>query len=165
MTGERNIWNGMKQRCCNPNAERFDRYGGRGISVCASWMESFESFFADMGKRPSPRHTLERIDNDGHYEPGNCKWATRAEQRLNQNGRQTLVTVNGETLNVTQAAAKYGINRDRLRWRIEDGWPHHLAVDPNYRRPNPIKGVKQGPNPRKGRGKSRDPLGRFDGPA
>jgi hypothetical protein len=76
----------MKRRCCSPSAAHYDRYGGRGIRVCARWLSSFESFYADMGPRPEPKHlySLNRLDNDGDYEPGNCCWATAAEQALNR---------------------------------------------------------------------------------
>lgn len=78
-------WTAMKSRCLNPNAAKFDIYGGRGISVCDRWANSFEAFLADMGRRPSPKHTLDRIDGDGNYEPGNCRWATPSEQNKNRN--------------------------------------------------------------------------------
>jgi hypothetical protein len=71
----------MKQRCQNPNNSKYKDYGGRGIKVCDAWQD-FENFFADMGSRPNNR-TLDRIDNDGNYEPGNCRWATPKEQRIN----------------------------------------------------------------------------------
>jgi hypothetical protein len=78
-TPEYNIWTGMKQRCLNPRCKDYPRYGGRGITVCERW-QKFENFYEDMGPRPSPGHSIDRVDNDRGYEPGNCIWATVAEQ-------------------------------------------------------------------------------------
>lgn len=77
-------WQHMKDRCLNPNTDMWEYYGGRGITVCDRWKESFESFLEDMGERPSEELTIDRIDTNGNYEPNNCRWADKATQTLNR---------------------------------------------------------------------------------
>lgn len=120
-TPEFYIWHSMNQRCTNPKQHSFPRYGGRGITVCARWLHTFENFLADMGERPTPQHTLERNDNDGNYEPANCRWATPAEQGVNR-GTNKFLTYRGETLCLTEWARRLGMNRGAIQKRLHKGW-------------------------------------------
>lgn len=87
-------WKNMKQRCVNPNHKFYDYYGGRGIAVCARWFHNFEIFKSDMGDKPVGT-SIDRINNDGNYEPGNCRWANKSEQSKNQRPRSPKQTGNG----------------------------------------------------------------------
>lgn len=82
-TPEYTTWCGMISRCENPKETSFVNYGGRGIRICDRWRSDYTAFFADMGPRPSAGHSIDRINNEGHYEPGNCRWATRVQQNNN----------------------------------------------------------------------------------
>lgn len=118
-------WCSMKNRCYNPKATYYENYGGRGIYICERWLHSFESFLADMGHRPSPKHTIDRIDNDKNYEPTNCQWITRAEQ--NRNMRSNIkITYHGETKNLTDWAKTMGMSFGGLRCRL---FVRHWSVE------------------------------------
>jgi len=103
-------------------------YGGRGITVCARW-DSYENFRADVGPRPSPAHTLDRIDNDRGYEPGNVRWATPVEQARNRRGNVRL-TLNGITRTVVEWAAMLALGKSTIRYRLKRGWPVERALKP-----------------------------------
>jgi hypothetical protein len=81
------VWTGIKMRCFNPNATGYKYYGGRGITMCERWRRSYSAFRADVGPRPSRAHSIDRIDNDGNYEPGNVRWATYRQQARNKRRR------------------------------------------------------------------------------
>lgn len=118
-------WSSMIGRCTNPNNPAFPRYGGRGITVCPRWMV-FENFLADMGDRGADK-SIERIDNDGNYEPGNCRWATRMEQGSNKRNNR-LITHNGETLTLSQWSRRTGLSLQTIFCRIKNGWSESKAV-------------------------------------
>lgn len=120
VTPENETWRQMKSRCVNPNHQFYSRYGGRGIKVCDRWIESFDNFLADMGRRPTLAHTIERKDNDGNYEPGNCKWATRQEQANNRSSN-TRLEHDGKTQTIAQWAREKGTSPSVICKRISRG--------------------------------------------
>jgi len=120
-TVEYNAWRSMIKRCyCQTNAS-FHRYGGRGISVLERWRTSFASFFEDMGNRPSSLHSLDRIDNDGNYEPSNCRWATAKVQQSNRRS-VVLLEFNGERLPLSDWSSRSLISRSTISQRLSNGW-------------------------------------------
>lgn len=124
---ENRIWRSMKNRCLNKACEAFPSYGGRGITVCDSWLK-FENFFSDMGERPSRKHSIDRIDVNGNYEPGNCRWATKEEQANNTRSNH-FIEFNGEKLTLAQWERKLGLPRDILKQRITNyGWSIEKAL-------------------------------------
>lgn len=115
-------WLAMKARCTNPTHPAYSRYGGRGITVCARWSESFEAFMEDVGECPSTRHSIDRINNDGNYEPTNVRWATRQEQANNRR-TNVKITHNGQTQTAAQWARELGITPEGVMWRHKNGKP------------------------------------------
>lgn len=120
-------WRHMINRCENPNDEHFDHYGGRGIKVCDRWRSSFEAFFEDMRARPPDRYSLDRIDNDRGYEPGNCRWATRKEQARNKRTTRFL-EFRGERRPLVEWAEILGIPAYSIWNRIRLGWTDEEAL-------------------------------------
>lgn len=126
-TAEYHSWLNMNRRCCDPSNSKYRIYGGRGIVVCASWRESFEAFLRDMGRKPSREHTIDRIDNDGNYEPGNCRWATKREQ-ANNTRTAVRLTMDGRTMTASQWQAVTGIVASILTARHRAGWSDVAAL-------------------------------------
>ncbi len=125
---EYRVWTSIKSRCHNPSAANFYKYGGRGISVCDKWRNSFEAFFGDMGERPSSAHSIDRFpDANGNYEPGNCRWATAIEQNNNRSNNR-FIEIDGVMRTVPQWERVSGINRATIINRIKRGWSVSDAV-------------------------------------
>lgn len=127
------IYRGIRTRIFNENHRSFIYYGARGITLCERWdqgedgLTGFEAFAKDMGPRPSKKHTVERVNNDGHYEPSNCRWDTRSAQVANRRGVKRL-TLNGETMSVADWAARLGVRRERIDQRLARGWDAARAL-------------------------------------
>jgi len=128
-TPEYRIWYAMNNRCYNARNTHYGYYGGRGITVCKGWRESFDAFWEDVGPKPFPEATIDRIDNSRGYEPGNCKWSTRREQALNTRLTKML-TYRGETMCQSDWARKLGIAYQTLNWRIKQRWPEDRIFSP-----------------------------------
>jgi len=118
-TREYKSWENMIQRCTNPGAPNYEDYGGRGVAVCERW-RNFGNFLADMGERP-PGTSLDRINNEGDYEPDNCRWATVAEQVRNTR-RNVTVTIDGETRILKDWAQHLGLRYNTIIVRLHRGW-------------------------------------------
>ena len=128
-TPEYKIWSSMHDRCLNPKYRSYHRYGGRGISICERWRGKgkFKNFFANMGPRPSAKHSIDRIDNNGNYEPSNCRWATKTQQCRNTRQNKFL-TINCCTLTIAEWAEKLKVNQSTIRFRLSSGWTAEEAV-------------------------------------
>ena len=116
-TPEYEIWKGIKKRCCAEDYIEFPQYGGRGITICDEWKESFEAFYRDMGPRPSPEHSIDRRDNNKGYSKENCRWATLVEQANNR--RDNLYfDFDGDRKTLTEWCREFGLNYNRIRYLI-----------------------------------------------
>jgi hypothetical protein len=125
-TPEYLAWQNMWKRCTGQRREDYRLYGGRGITVCPEW-KSFETFYADMGPKPSPRHSLDRLNNDGPYSRENCAWRTLKEQGRNKRSNR-LLTLDGETRPLVAWAELLGIDQSTLWTRLDDGWSVERAL-------------------------------------
>ena len=121
------MWTSMVSRCHDEHHASFAGYGARGIAVCLRWRESFEAFIEDLPDRPSPKHSLDRIDNNGNYEPSNVRWATWTEQARNKRTNH-MVTIGDRTLTISGWAEVTGVSRYVIAGRLRDGWPPEAAV-------------------------------------
>lgn len=126
-SAEFRAWSGMKRRCLRPQSKDWPNYGGRGIKVCDRWVDSFAAFLADMGSRPSPSHSIERLDVNGNYEPGNCVWATAKEQQRNRRDNVRLHAFGDERC-VAEWAEKAAPADATIRGRLKLGWEPENAI-------------------------------------
>lgn len=129
-TGPYNVWNAMRQRCTNPNKEGYQYYGGRGIKVCERWIDSFENFYADVSILPhfgEEGYSLDRIDADRDYEPGNVRWATQREQCNNQRSNH-IIEYNGESHTIAEWSMILGFPRYLIGNRLRKGWTEERAL-------------------------------------
>lgn len=125
-TPEHKAWVAIKQRCFNPNASNHKNYGARGITMCDEWLNDFAAFYLNVGPRPSARHSIERINNNGNYEPGNVRWATAKEQMRNRRNSR-LVTFENKTLCVSAWAEHLGLTVPQMVRRLRN-WPLKRAL-------------------------------------
>lgn len=131
------VWRSIIDRCTNDKTIGWHYYGGRGITICARWRNSFTDFLADMGERPTLDHTIDRYpDQNGHYEPGNCRWATWTEQNRNTR-RNRYLTLNGRTQTLVAWAEELGADKTTLYQRFRLGWPiERILTTPGRKRCN-----------------------------
>lgn len=136
---EYSAWVNMKHRCLNPKHKQFKDYGGRGITVCPQWLNSFSTFLQDVGRKPSPELTLDRINNSGNYEPSNVAWRSRKDQASNRRPyvrtkglsrkKRSLLTLAGETRPISEWEQIKGISGKTIRRRLQQGWSVDLALN------------------------------------
>jgi hypothetical protein len=136
-SSEKNSYRAMKERCRNKNYRAFHRYGGRGIKVCDRWLgrKGFQNFISDMGQKPTPMHTLDRIDNDGDYEPKNCRWATQ-KQQVRNSSRVKRININGVLKPLSEWCSINNVKPATAWTRIlQQGWSEEDAVTITAKQP------------------------------
>jgi hypothetical protein len=138
-TSEYVAWVSMISRCVNPSHKSFGLYGGRGIRVCARWLDSFSNFLADMGVKPDPSCSVDRIDPEGDYEPRNCRWATPKQQARNRRNT-TFLTSEGTTKSLMDWAEELGVSATAIRERLRRGWSDEEALSTPFK-PRLTKGT------------------------
>lgn len=143
-------WYSMKRRCFCPTEPSYKHYGGRGITVCKRWAESFEAFLEDMGERPDGM-SIDRINNDGNYEPGNCRWATPQQQRINQRNTVHWLEFNGKSMPLRYWASEIGMKEECLLGRLRRGMDVAAAIVTPVKEPGPPRTLPTGIFERKGR--------------
>lgn len=122
------IWNNIKSRCTNPNSDSYNRYGGRGIKMCAEWKDNFKAFYDwSMENGYKENLTIDRINNDGNYEPDNCRWVTDKKQANNRNNNKNF-TLNNETKTLTEWCEHFNINYRTVQDRLKRGWSIKRAL-------------------------------------
>jgi hypothetical protein len=119
-------WQSAKQRCSNQHYHNFAHYGGRGITMAEEWRTDFARFYADMGPCPAG-HSLDRINNEGNYAPGNCRWADEITQHRNTR-RNVMLTLDGKTATITEWAQRIGVRKTTLHERLRRGWSPERAL-------------------------------------
>jgi len=119
-TKEFSTWQNMKTRCLSPKSNHYKSYGGRGITICDRWLNNFNLFLADMGFAPTPNHSIERLNNDGNYEPSNCIWATEYEQQRNKNNN-VKITYKGKEMIVSDFAKMIGVTHSMVAYFLKKG--------------------------------------------
>jgi len=134
-TPEYMAWVSMKKRCLSVGNASYANYGGRGIRVCGRWAADFVAFLSDVGSRPSAKHSIGRINNDGNYEPANVRWETAKQQQSNRRSVR-LLTLNGTALPLSDWSQRCGVPRSTLLQRIKAGWSVERAIttSPDKRR-------------------------------
>lgn len=118
---EYNTWCNIRARCNNPKHPKYYMYGAKGIRVCDRWND-FRNFYDDMGERPSPQHSIDRIEGTEGYAPWNCRWATKIEQSENRPGFNRKITMDGRTQSLSAWCRELGLNRETIKYRLDNGW-------------------------------------------